>query len=123
MAMVSRSKQILPYWPFWYHPSTPLGSAVHYIASLSPQFNWVGIYLVKKQALQLACFMGPPTENEWIRARSPLVRSELVVTIRDINEKVLGQVDIDSYEENAFGEQEQNAVRQVTRELGRLWRK
>ena len=39
--------------PVWYETAAPLGSAVSYVASLSPKFNWVGIYVLKGKMLEL----------------------------------------------------------------------
>jgi len=97
--------------PVWYNPLSPLGSAVHYVASLSPKFNWVGIYVLKGKFLELGPFIGAPSEHQRIavgkgvcgtavaentdqnvadvRARDNYLacsletRSELVVLIRD----------------------------------------
>lgn len=53
-----------PIWPpVWYDPLSPLGSAVHYIATLSPHFNWVGIYLLKGKTLVLGPYLGAKTEH------------------------------------------------------------
>jgi len=101
----------MPSPPVWYNPLSPLGSAVHYVASLSPKFNWVGIYVLKGRFLELGPFIGAPSEHSRIavgkgvcgtavaenadqnvsdvRSRKnylacgPETRSELVVLIRD----------------------------------------
>jgi L-methionine (R)-S-oxide reductase len=138
-----------PVWPVWYDVLSPLGSAVHYVASLSPQFNWVGIYVLKGNFLELGPFMGAESEHTRIRvgqgvcgtavaedadqnisdvraldnylACSLETRSELVVLIRDTKGKILGQIDIDSHTPNAFGPAEEEAVKKVADELGVLW--
>lgn len=135
--------------PAWYDPLSPLGSAVKYVAALSPKFNWVGIYVLKGQELELGPYMGAPSEHTRIavgtgvcgtavaegadqnvpdvRARENYLscsletRSELVVLIRDQTGRILGQIDIDSHTLNAFGEEEEQAVRKVARELGERW--
>lgn len=136
-------------WPLWYFPDAPLGSAVRYIASLSSKFNWVGIYILKGSALELGPFLGEDTphtripigrgicgtavaENRDINvpdvaasdnylACSLKTRSELVVLIRDGAGKILGQIDIDSHIENAFGPEEEKSVQRVAQQLGELW--
>lgn len=135
--------------PVWYRPEAPLGSAVRYIAALSPRFNWVGIYVLKGKQLVLGPFMGAETEHKRIPvgkgicgtavaedrdlnisdvssapnylACSVETRSELVVLIRDPDGKVLGQIDIDSHTPAAFGPEEEETVRTIARELGELW--
>ncbi len=126
-----------------------MGSAVRYVASLSPRFNWVGIYLLKGKILELGPFIGAATTHTRIavgvgvcgtavaenadqnvadvKARSNYLacsldtRSELVVLVRDKSGKILAQIDIDSHTPQAFGPDEENAVRKVAEELGRLW--
>ena len=135
--------------PVWYDVLSPLGSAVHYVAALSPKFNWVGIYVLKGKFLELGPFMGAESEHTRIRvgqgvcgtavaedadqnvpdvraldnylACSLETRSELVVLIRDSKGKILGQIDIDSHTPNAFGPAEEEAVKKVADELGVLW--
>jgi L-methionine (R)-S-oxide reductase len=140
-------------FPVWYNPASPLGSAVRYIASLSPKFNWTGIYVLKGKTLELGPFIGAATEHTRIPvgkgicglavaenrdqnvpdvhsaknylACSLETKSELVVLIRDSQgpnpDKILGQIDIDSHSPNAFGPEEEEAVRKVAQELGELW--
>lgn len=141
--------EILPEWPVWYDPLSPEGSAVRYLASLSPRFHWVGIYRLKGKVLKLGPYVGAPTQHQRIpvgkgvcgtavaeerdqnvpdvRARenylscSSETRSELVVLIRNRDGNILGQVDIDSHEPAAFGPDEEAQVRKVAKELGELW--
>lgn len=138
-----------PEWPVWYDVLSPMGSAVHYVASLSPKFNWVGIYVLKGKFLELGPFIGAASEHTRIRvgqgvcgtavaedadqnipdvraldnylACSLETRSELVVLIRDSKGKILGQIDIDSHTPDAFGPAEEAAVKKVADELGELW--
>ena len=142
-------KALSPELPFWFQPEAPLGSAVRYVASLSPKFNWVGIYVLKGKFLELGPYLGAPSEHTRIpvgkgvcgtavaenadqnvadvRSRANYLscsletRSELVVLIRDRGGKILGQIDIDSHEVAAFGPEEESGVRRVAKELGELW--
>lgn len=142
-------KPISPSWPVWYDPASPLGSAVRYVASLSPHFNWVGIYVLKGKALELGPYVGAETEHTRIPVGKGVcgtavaqnadqnvadvtqtdnylacnleTRSELVILIRDRSGNILGQIDIDSHKLNAFGTSEEQSVRQVAKELGHLW--
>ena len=122
---------------------------MRHVAALSPRFDWVGIYILKGQFLELGPFIGAATEHRRIRvgqgicgtavaenadqnipkvkghknylACSEETQSELVVLIRDEDGKILGQIDIDSHTEAAFGESEVKLVRQIAAELGELW--
>jgi GAF domain-containing protein len=122
---------------------------VSYVSSLSPKFNWVGIYVLKGETLELGPYIGAATEHTRIRVGvgvcgtavasnkdinvadvtsvenylscSVETASELVVLIRDRAERILGQIDIDSHTRGAFGPEEEAAVKQVARELGELW--
>lgn len=141
--------KINPEWPVWYTPQSPLGSAVKYVAALSPRFNWVGIYVLKGKVLELGPYIGAKTDHTRIkvgigvcgtavsedkdqnvpdvRARENYLscsletRSELVALVRDQKGRVLGQIDIDSHVVGAFGPAEEAAVRKVADELGNLW--
>lgn len=133
----------------WYQPESPLGSAVRYVAGLSPKFNWVGIYVLRGKYLELGPYMGAATVHKRIPvgkgvcgtavaegadqnipdvqahenylACSLETQSELVVLIRDRQGAILGQIDIDSHARAAFGAEEERVVRQVAQELGELW--
>ena len=141
--------EISPEWPVWYDPAAPMAGAVRYVAALSPRFNWVGIYVLKGNYLELGPFIGAPSEHTRIRvgqgvcgtavaenadqnvpdvreranylACSLETRSELVVLIRDRTGKILGQIDIDSHTVGAFGPEEEAQVRKIARELGESW--
>lgn len=135
--------------PVWFDPLSPLGSAVRYVAGLSSKFNWVGIYVLKGKHLVLGPYIGEPTEHTRIRigqgvcgtavaedrdinvpdvrqatnylSCSLATRSELVVLIRLPRGEIVGQIDIDSHSLDAFGPEEEAAVKRVARELGEKW--
>jgi GAF domain-containing protein len=135
--------------PAWYHASDILGSAVRHLTTISSRFNWVGIYLLKGDTLELGPFIGAPTDHTHIKvgvgvcgtavarnedlnvpdvhavdnylACSLETASELVVLIRDREGRTVGQIDIDSHSRGAFGPAEEAAVKQVARELGEWW--
>jgi L-methionine (R)-S-oxide reductase len=122
---------------------------VKQVAAMSPQFDWVGIYLLRDDVLELGPFVGAPTEHTRIAvgvgvcgtavarnedmnvpdvtavenylACSADTRSELVVLIRSPEGRILGQIDIDSHARDAFGPEQEEAVKQVAREIGRSW--
>jgi GAF domain-containing protein len=136
-------------FPVWYQPEAPLGSAVRYVAALSPKFNWTGIYILKGDTLELGPYIGAKTEHTRIPVGRGVcgtavaknedqnvpdvnasdnylscsidTKSELVVLIRDSSGKILGQIDIDSHTPHAFGPEEEAAVKRVAQELGVLW--
>lgn len=114
---------------------------------MSPQFNWVGIYLLEGDRLVLGPYIGEPTEHTVISvghgvcgtaisenadqnvpdvskranylACSLKTRSELVVLIRNAEGKIFGQIDIDSHFPNAFGPDEESKVRAVANEVAK----
>lgn len=135
--------------PAWSLAEDVLRAAVQYVAKLSPRFDWVGIYILKGDTLELGPFVGAPTRHTRIGvgvgvcgaavernedmnvadvstaenylACSLETRSELVVLVRDGNGRILGQIDIDSHTPAAFGPREESAVRKVAEALETLW--
>lgn len=135
--------------PFWYNSAAPLGSAVRYVAALSPSFKWVGVYVLKGKWLKLGPYLGEPTQHTRIQVGQGVcgtavaeqkdqnvpdvsargnylscslnVKSELVVLVRDKSGKLRGQIDIDSDVPNAFLPDMVRVVRQTADELGALW--
>ncbi|MGE0615120.1 MAG: GAF domain-containing protein [Bacteriovoracia bacterium] len=139
-----------PATPVWVDPGKGvLRSAVEFLASSFPRFNWVGVYVLKGDVLELGPFVGEPSPHTRIQvgvgvcgtavaenadqnvpdvrerknylACSLTTRSELVVLVRDRAGKILGQIDIDSYTVNAFGSREESVVREVAQYLGGVW--
>lgn len=113
----SRKKQnstlIRAEWPVWYFPDAPLGSAVKYIASLSPHFDWVGISSFEgkgwKQGPSLGTLQQDPVQR-WS------------IEIRDRKGKLLGQIEIECLSNQAL-RLEEEIIRRVASELGELWPK
>jgi L-methionine (R)-S-oxide reductase len=131
---MSKAPKLRPDLPVWYDPLSPMGAAVRYVAGLSPLFNWVGIYVLKGDILELGPFIGADTPHKKIRvgqgvcgtavatgADQNVADVELVVLIHDRSGKILGQIDIDSHTLNAFSPELEEAVRQVANDLGELW--
>lgn len=107
-----------------------LDSLCHDLKDRIPSYNWVGIYVLKKQKLVLENFAGEKTEHEQIAlgdglcsmaivtnaivnepdvkgnskylACFPSTKSEIVVPIKH-NGRAIGEIDIDSDTKNAFG--------------------
>jgi L-methionine (R)-S-oxide reductase len=126
-----------------------LSSAVKLVSAISPTFDWVGIYVLNGETLELGPYVGQPTTHTRIPvgvgicgtavarnedmnvsdvstadnylACSVETASELVVLIRNREGRILGQIDIDSHTLGAFGPEEEEAVRKVARELGEVW--
>jgi GAF domain-containing protein len=122
---------------------------VSYVSTISPAFNWVGIYVLRGDTLELGPYIGAATEHTRIKvgvgvcgtavarnqdinvpdvtgidnylACSVETASELVVLIRGGDHSIRGQIDIDSHTRDAFGPAEEAAVKQVARELGAIW--
>lgn len=112
-------------------------------------YSWVGIYLVEGTQLSLAAWAGPQaTEHTAIPigegicglavregrtvnipdvdadpnylACFPQTRSEVVVPIRH-GETIVGEIDIDGDQENAFTEKDIAFLEQVAGRLGEAW--
>lgn len=123
-----------------------LRRAVKKVAEADPRFDWVGVYLLGEggEELWLHNYVGTPTEHSKIPvgtgvcgtavaektnqnipdvskvenylACDPDVRSELVVLIR-AGDEIFGQIDIDSEEEAAFTEEDEEALQAVADKL------
>lgn len=126
-----------------------LREAVLKMADADDRYDWVGVYLFKpdENLLWLHNYMGEPTEHARIEvgegvcgtavaegenqnvpdvtkldnylACSEDTKSELVVLIRAGSE-ILGQIDIDSDEEGAFSEEDEQAVQAVADKLAEV---
>src|SRR5580698_6694523 len=101
---------------------TALTTAVAQVAAISTKFDWVGIYVLSGDTLELGPYIGAPTEHTRIKvgvgvcgtavarnedlnvpdvsasdnylACSIETQSELVVLIHDRDGNILGQIDI-----------------------------
>jgi L-methionine (R)-S-oxide reductase len=135
--------------PVWFDPLSPLGSAVRYIASLSPKYHWVGVYIWDGKKLKLGPYIGEPTEHTVITlgqgicgmaveknedlnipdvskeknylSCSSKTKSELVVLVKNKKGQLLGQIDLDSHEQNAFSEHDYSEIKKIADQLGELW--
>ncbi|MBN1917948.1 MAG: GAF domain-containing protein [Verrucomicrobia bacterium] len=114
-----------------------------------PQYHWVGLYLLEGNELRLGPFLGARTEHTRIPVGrgvcgaavvqghninvpdvttldnylscSPKVRSELVVLIRDPrDERILGQIDIDSHKHAAFTAEDEQLLERIASRLADL---
>ena len=114
-----------------------LKRAVHLLKQERESYDWVGIYLLEGDMLELHNYLGKPTEHTRIPvgvgvcgvavtqganqivgdvtrldnylACSAGTRSEIVVLIRR-GSKILGQIDIDSDLENAFTNEDETLL-------------
>ncbi len=135
--------------PAWLESQDVLGSAVRYLTTISPAFNWVGIYVLKGDTLELGPYVGAATEHTRIKvgvgvcgtavarnqdlnvpdvsasdnylACSIETQSELVVLIHGRDGQILGQIDIDSHRRAAFSPGEEAAVKAVAKALSEFW--
>jgi L-methionine (R)-S-oxide reductase len=123
-----------------------LNSLVEYLRSNFRAYSWVGVYLLEGDTLVLNAWSGKKaTEHTKIpigmglcglAARTkqtvvvgdvskdprylscfPETKSEIVVPIIDSNEKVLGEIDIDSEELNAFDQSDKRFLEKVAEKL------
>ena len=126
-----------------------LQQAIDWLHESHDQFDWTGIYFLRGNNLELGPFQGAPTEHKIIKvgvgicgravaenidlnipdvtlesnylACSVATRSELVCLIRDNTGQVLGQIDIDSHQLDAFTPQLQSKVQKLADELGHYY--
>lgn len=126
-----------------------LRKAVRSIHESEDRYNWVGVYLVDDDGkeLWLHNYVGKATTHARIKvgegvcgtavaerknqnvpdvtqvenylACSPRTKSELVVLIR-AGDDILGQIDIDSNTESAFGEKDEESVGAVADKLAEV---
>lgn len=126
-----------------------LREAVKTIKAADDRFNWVGVYRLdpEENVLWLHNYMGKPTEHARIPvgqgvcgtavqeranqnvpdvtavenylACSPKVKSELVILIR-AGDEILGQVDIDSNQKEAFSEKDEGSIQLVADKLAEV---
>lgn len=126
-----------------------LREAVKAIAAADDRYDWVGIYLLnpEENVLWLHNYIGESTEHARIPvgqgvcgtavaerknqnvpdvtaidnylACSPKTKSELVVLIR-AGDEILGQIDIDSHQQGAFTEQDEETIQAVADKLAEV---
>jgi len=126
-----------------------LREAVKSIAAADDRYDWVGIYLLnpEENVLWLHNYIGESTEHARIPvgqgvcgtavaerknqnvpdvtaidnylACSPKTKSELVVLIR-AGDEILGQIDIDSHQQGAFTEQDEETIQAVADKLAEV---
>jgi L-methionine (R)-S-oxide reductase len=126
-----------------------LRKAVRSLHEAEDRFNWVGVYLMRENEpkLWLHNYMGAPTEHAEIEvgqgvcgtavaegknqvvqdvtqvenylACSPKVKAEMVVLIR-AGDEILGQIDIDSHQKDAFADPDEEAVQAVADKLAEV---
>lgn len=126
-----------------------LRKAVRTLEQADERFDWVGVYLMKpdEPKLWLHNYVGEPTEHSIIEvgqgicgtavaekknqnvpdvsevenylACSPRVKAELVVLIR-AGDEILGQIDIDSHQKEAFNDTDEQEVQAVADKLAEV---
>ena len=117
-----------------------LESVIELIHTRHPYYEWLGIYVLRGDTLELGPYFGAPTEhtripvgtgvcgtavaertNQVIRdvqeidnylACSPHVRSEIVVLVWE-GDEILGQIDVDCDEVGAFGPRDEAFLNEV----------
>jgi len=124
-----------------------LERAIELIHTRHAYYEWVGLYILRGETLELGPYFGAPTEhtripvgtgvcgtavaeraNQVIRdvreignylACSPHVLSEIVVLIWD-GDEILGQIDVDSDEVGAFGPADEAFLNEVAEMIAPL---
>ena len=117
-----------------------VGQCMHRLAAL-PAYDWVGVYWLRGDRLELGPFVGAPTEHTVIpvgrgvcgtavaEGRNQLVadvrqldnylacsletRSEIVVLIRNSEGVIVGQIDADGHEVGAFDHSDEKLLTKV----------
>lgn len=132
-----------------YMSDAMLREAVKHIKASDPRYNFVGVYMLNEEnnELWLHNYLGEPTDHARIPVGrgvcgtavaeqrnqnvpdvtkvgnylscSPRTKSELVVLIH-ANGKIVGQIDIDAREVNAFSKEDQAAIEMVAQKLGEM---
>ena len=75
MNLADRAAQVIERQaPTWLDANDALGSAVKHVAALSPTFNWVGIYVLNGDMLELGPYIGAATEHTRIKVGRRRVR-------------------------------------------------
>ncbi len=125
-----------------------LEAVVRLLASNYKHFNWTGIYLLQDGLLRLGPYQGDPSPHDVIPiergicgaavregktivvpdvnsddrylACSVNTRSEIVVPICK-NGQIIGEIDIDSDNPDAFGEYDRKVLEQVAERLAELF--
>ena len=126
------------------------GFCVRLIAERLPYYNWVGFYMLDpldENILVLGPYRGVPTEHVRIPVTEGIcgaavavgetvivddvsadprylacsieTRSEIVVPIR-VNERIVGEIDIDSHMLNAFGQEDRSFLEQCAQVVGQF---
>ena len=118
-----------------------LTETVRLLKESFPKYNWVGFYLMDGNELALGPYLGKPTPHTRINLSSGIcgaaareeqtiivsdvkadprylacsleTKSEIVVPIRK-GERVVGEIDIDADELDAFEEQDKNFLEEVS---------
>ena len=126
-----------------------LREAVKHLKAAEPRYNFVGVYMLdaNSDSLWLHNYLGEPTDHARIPVGrgvcgtavaekknqnvpdvtqrdnylscSPRTKSELVVLIY-ADREIVGQIDIDAKEVNAFSKDDQTAIEVVAEKLGEM---
>ncbi len=121
-----------------------LNETVRLLKENFPKFNWVGFYLMDRNELALGPYLGKPTPHTRIKLDSGIcgaavreektiivpdvksdsrylacsleTKSEMVVPIRK-GERIVGEIDIDSDELDAFDEEDKKFLEVISKIL------
>ncbi len=112
-------------------------------------YDWCGIYRLEQNMLVLDEYVGAPTNHTRIRigqgvcgtavaedrnqvignvnrlqnylACSATTKSEIVVLIKDLNRRILGQIDVDGHRENTFDVSDEKFLMRLADILAKRW--
>lgn len=121
-----------------------LKETAHLLKEHFPKYNWVGFYLMDGEELALGPYVGKPSPHTRIKLDSGIcgaaVREEQTIIVPDVNadprylecsletkseivipirkgKKIVGEIDIDSDELDAFDEQDKNFLENLSQIL------
>lgn len=122
--------EISPDWPLWYDSAAPFGSALRYIASLSPRVKWAAVFKKtnsrKGARLEAGPSIGKAIGRQAIGNKTANV-TRLVFPIGDRSGRCLGELAVELLPADPNptdaqpDDQVDDMIRKVAKELGELW--
>ncbi len=125
-----------------------LEGVIGLLASNYKHFTWTGIYILKNGELKLGPYRGDPSPHETISLDKGIcgaaVRDKKTIVVPDVNtdsrylacsgstkseivvpifkgEKIVGEIDIDSDDPDAFKKRDQKILEMVAEKIGRVF--
>ena len=128
--------------------NSALEGVVGLLASNYKHFTWTGIYILTNGVLKLGPYRGAPSPHDVISIENGIcgaaVRERKTIVVPDVNaderylvcssstkseivvpvfkdEQIVGEIDIDSDDPNAFGEHDRKVLEMVARKISRVF--